>query len=163
MDDKIKLTMDEILNRYDKSQEKTKQKQAEIKLKEKKFLDSFKHKRTHTICSCLKKIVKTLEERGHKCEINEHLEKTQENLGIYMKVCPSGIDFSLSAEVPQITFSAISYEQRIVTRISTMMPGRGGEGKNLRRFSIDEITTETIDEEVSIFLEKVFKNAAGAH
>jgi len=77
MDEKTKLAMKEILDKYDKSQEKAKQKQAEVESKEKRFLGSFEDKSTHTIRPCLEEFATMLEERSHKCEIDQAFYSTE--------------------------------------------------------------------------------------
>jgi len=167
MNEKTKSEMDEILDNYSKSQKQAEQKQSVAESKEKTFLEVFKNKITDTIRLCLEEFSVVLDEQGHEGRVAV-IDLEEDNLDIskpkiLMKVFPNGIDFSNIGgyihDIPQIAFYAIFYEQKVVTYINITMFGRGGTSGPEDKFFFDEITPETIREEVLKFLKKVFQNA----
>lgn len=166
MDEKTKSAMEGIFDKYKKAQKQAKEKQAVVESKEKTFLDAFKNKITDTIRPCLEDFSVVLKEQGHECRVasidsseNINTAKKAKEPEIIMTVFPNGIDFGRGTDIPKIAFHAIIYEQKVVAHISSTMPGRGGMSGSGGKFSIDEITTETIKQEVLTFLGKVFTNA----
>ena len=160
-DTSIKLKS--IFDKYDKKQAETKIEQERVKSEHELFLESFDKIIAETIRPTMEELGEAIKARGHNFEITESKE-TQDGQGrttgatIRIEIHSNGQRprFGQVGDRPALTFIAGTYDNKLCSHVSTMMPGRGGSAGKRKDYNIADITKDVVEEEIIHLLNECF-------
>lgn len=160
MKDETKNALRAIFDKQEENQKERQQQQAKAKSERDKFLEGFDKLGSGVIRPTLENIGEELISKGHGFEITQQPETRDydgktEAARVKMEVYPH--NQRQGGKFPSLTFYAETYENKVWTHVSTMMPVGGGQSGPHNHYSLDDITIDTVESEAVYFLGLLFK------
>lgn len=163
-----KTKLHSLLDQYDNHVEAVEKKKEKEEDEREEFVERFIALRDRLIKPIFEDFKVELEKRGHKANIeikerSQHqrepvisfsadLSQKQNDAGVYR---PTYSDRNL----PNISFTCISSEKKILSAESTIGSGHGGHSGSKNRFTLEQLTQELVENEFVEWLENLMKDA----
>ena len=155
--------LESVFDKYDKKQTEIKNEQEKVKTEHELFLETFDKKITEVIRPTMEELGEAIKNRGHHFEITEGQE-TQDGEGrttaaqVKMKIHPNGQQprYGQPGDSPALTFFAGTYDNKVWSHASTIMPGRGGSAGKRNDYLVENITNDIVEEEIIHLLNECF-------
>ncbi|ABK16890.1 hypothetical protein [Syntrophobacter fumaroxidans] len=147
-----KRRLQELFDEYEKRKLQDRKERQQAGTGRQEFLERFDRKIKETIRPAYKELADLIRSKGHGCEITERHESQDEqgcilSARIQMEILPDGVR-ARPGERPTISFIADGGRQEVWTHVSIATPGREGCSGQRNVYTLDEITEDTVEEEV---------------
>ncbi len=164
MKKETKLTLDNLMNKYQQKLAEAKEEKEKVRSAEDVFLSAFKRLRKEVIRPVMEDFGKQLKARSHEYQITEEEESLDREGRIFdaritMFIFPVDIDRSAyrSGNTPSISFIASGHKKKIGVHASNILPTRGGSaGPRGSELDLEEVTDDLVEQEILKVLKEIF-------
>ncbi len=164
MKEETKLTLDNLMDKYQQKLAEAKKKQENIRSGEDVLLSAFKQLRKEVIRPVMEDFGNKLKARGHEYQITEEEESLDRegklrDASITMHIFSAGIDRSAYSQenTPSISFIVSRHNQKVWVHGSNILPNRGGSaGVRGGDLNIEEVTSDLVEQEILGVLKEIF-------
>jgi hypothetical protein len=158
--------LDGLLNNYDAKQDAHKQQMQTKQSQASQFTAEFSNFSKMTAYPIFEQVGNHLRGRGHDFKIEAQDDEPHRNepyqqggghpARIELRIYPKGKESAARDSLPAFRFICSKDERKVRIHVSTMMPGKGGHAGDQGKYSIEQLTPQTIQAELMKFFKEIF-------
>lgn len=162
MKEETKSTLDALMSKKDDANRASEVRAQETRLEIETFLAEFKDVRNRVIRPAMEEVSQYLKAHGHGCMIEEREEemdpkKGQRSAEIRMYVSPNDRVSTLPGNSPAVGFISKLYGEKIILQVSTVQSGRGGSSGPKGEYSLEQLTSDSVEKMIADAVTDIFK------
>lgn len=164
MKEENKSRLESIFEKENKAEKQKNNKFIELRTKQNEFLYNFQQACSHIISPIMLEFKSLLDNNGYSCFITSTNEDITENgfkshSNIRFEISRNTTDkFYAHDKYPHIMFIANKQDLNIIIHVNTIFPNGGGHAfMKSQSYTIDQITNEVIEQEITESIENILK------